>query len=95
MDKWIIGLVMRFRVFDPDRAVGDHGCVRCRHHPGWRFYTEFLELFPANHPYVKIHRQFKEYFGGANLATLVLEVREGDVFTPETLQKIGEHPGGG
>ena len=87
MDKWIIGLVMRFRVLTlivllGITAVFGVGITRMA------FYTEFLELFPANHPYVKIHRQFKEYFGGANLATLVLEVREGDVFTPETLQKL-------
>ena len=87
MDKWIIGLIMRFRVFTlivllGITAVFGVGITRME------FYTEFLQLFPANHPYVKIHSQFKEYFGGANLATVVLEVREGDVFTAETLQKL-------
>lgn len=52
------------------------------------FYTEFMELFPSNHPYVKIHKKFIDYFGGANVATLVLEVKDGDVFTQETLNKM-------
>jgi len=47
-----------------------------------------MELFPVKHPYVQIHKQFIEYFGGANNATLILEVQQGDVFNTATLGKI-------
>ncbi len=55
-------------------------------------FTQFLDLFPSNHPYVQVHKQYAKYFGGAYLATLVLEVKEGgkykDVFNSDTLNKI-------
>lgn len=51
-------------------------------------FTQFLDLFPKNHPYVQVHKQYAKYFGGAYQATVVLEVKEGDVFNTETLTKI-------
>ncbi len=51
-------------------------------------FTQFLDLFPKNHPYVEIHKLYAKYFGGAYQATVVLEVKEGNVFNLETLQKI-------
>ena len=57
-----------------------------------QMFTQFLDLFPANHPYVQIHKQYAKYFGGAYQATLMLEVKEGgkykDVFNLETLNKM-------
>jgi uncharacterized protein len=87
MDKKIIGLIMRFRVLTlvvllAITGVFAYGITKMD------FYTEFIELFPSNHPYVDIHKEFMEYFGGANVATLVLEVKEGEVFTQETLTKM-------
>jgi uncharacterized protein len=55
-------------------------------------FTQFLDLFPYNHPYVQIHKRYAKYFGGAYQATLMLEVKEGgkykDVFNLETLNKM-------
>jgi len=51
-------------------------------------FTQFLDLFPSTHPYVKIHKQYARYFGGAYQATLMLEVKKGDVFNFETLKKM-------
>ena len=87
MDKKIIDLVMRFRLLTLILLLGitvifGYGITRME------FYTQFLELFPENHSYVKIHEKYASYFGGANVATLVLEVKEGDVFTEETLRKM-------
>ena len=87
MDKAIIGLIMRFRkttlfIMLAITALFGYGILKMD------FYTQFIELFPKNHPYVKIHKEFMEYFGGANVATLVLEVKEGDVYNKETLEKI-------
>ena len=42
-----------------------------------QMFTEFLDLFPHNHPYVQVHKKYAKYFGGAYLATLVLEVKQG------------------
>lgn len=51
-------------------------------------FTEFLELFPYNHPFVEIHQKYSRWFGTAYQATLMLEVKKGDVFNLETLNKI-------
>jgi predicted RND superfamily exporter protein len=53
-----------------------------------QMFTQFLDLFPYNHPYVEIHKKYAKYFGGAHVATLMLEVRNGDVFNLETLNKM-------
>ncbi len=53
-----------------------------------QFYTQFMDLFPYSHEYVKIHKKFMETFGGANVGTLVLEVKDGDIFNEETLNKM-------
>ncbi|MCX7180479.1 MAG: MMPL family transporter [Proteobacteria bacterium] len=50
--------------------------------------TVFNDLLPTNHPYIKIHEQFKKTFGSSNLVSIMLEVREGDIFTTKTLGKI-------
>ena len=87
MDKKIIGFIMRFRVLTllvmlAITAVFFYGVLKMD------YYTEFMELFPKNHPYVKIHKKFMDYFGGANVATLVLEVKDGDIYNQDTLNKI-------
>lgn len=52
------------------------------------FITDFNDLLPRHHPYVKIHRKYRDRFGGANITTIVLEVKNGDVYNMKTLQKI-------
>jgi len=50
--------------------------------------TVFSDLLPKNHPYIKIHEQFKQTFGSSNLVSIMLEVKDGDIFQPEVLRKI-------
>jgi predicted RND superfamily exporter protein len=50
--------------------------------------TSFGDLLPQDHPYVKIHNRYSGTFGGANNINIMLEVTEGTIFTPETLNKI-------
>lgn len=50
--------------------------------------TVFDDLMPSNHHYIKIFREFREAFGGANFVYMVLEVKKGDIFQREILQKI-------
>ncbi len=50
--------------------------------------TSFGELLPQTHPYIKIHNRFAHTFGGANNIMIMVEVKEGSIFTPEVLNKI-------
>nr|WP_316641578.1 MMPL family transporter [uncultured Roseateles sp.] len=50
--------------------------------------TVFSDLLPENHPYIKVHEQFKQTFGSSNLVSIMLEVKDGDIFTPAVLAKI-------
>ncbi|MBW1888621.1 MAG: hypothetical protein JRI52_09785, partial [Deltaproteobacteria bacterium] len=53
-----------------------------------KIYTSFDDLLPQNHPYVKLHNKFRKIFGGANQVTMMIEVKEGDIFNVKTLEKI-------
>ena len=53
-----------------------------------KIHTSFDDLLPQNHPYVKLHNQFRPIFGGANQVTMMLEVKKGDIFNVKTLEKI-------
>jgi predicted RND superfamily exporter protein len=53
-----------------------------------RLVTSFSDLLPQDHEYIKIHNRFSGSFGGANNIMVMLEVKEGTIFTPETLNKI-------
>ena len=44
-----------------------------------RVFTDFGDLLPQSHPYVKIHNEFREIFGGANLLLIAVEVKEGTI----------------
>jgi predicted RND superfamily exporter protein len=50
--------------------------------------TQFGDLLPQQHEYIKLHNTIRHLFGGANHVTMLLQVREGDIFNRTTLQKI-------
>ena len=50
--------------------------------------TDFRDLLPYRHPFVRVHSQFADRFGGANNINIMANVREGDIFTLENLTKI-------
>jgi uncharacterized protein len=50
--------------------------------------TSFGDLLPQDHEYIKIHNRFSGSFGGANNIMIMLEVKDGTIFTPENLNKI-------
>ena len=56
-----------------------------------RVFTDFGDLLPQSHPYVKIHNKFREIFGGANLLLISVEVKTETIFNKETLGKIKEY----
>lgn len=53
-----------------------------------RVTTNFNELLPQSHGYVKIHNHFRQTFGGANFLVIMVSVKKGDIFTTDTLSKI-------
>jgi len=53
-----------------------------------RFRTEFGDLLPQTHPFVRVHNKFQDIFGGANVFFIELGVKEGDIFNRTTLEKI-------
>jgi hypothetical protein len=50
--------------------------------------TSFSELLPQSHPFVQTHNKYAATFGGANNITVMYQVREGTIFTPEHLSRI-------
>lgn len=52
--------------------------------------SRFDEQLPQNHPFIQMHGQYAPTFGSANTIMLMLEVKEGTIFTKETLTKIFE-----
>lgn len=42
------------------------------------------------HPYIEIYNEFRRMFGSANVLTAIVEVKNGDVYNPKTLQKLDE-----
>src|SRR5579863_6471513 len=53
-----------------------------------RMYSKFSDLLPQAHPYVAAYNHFREVFGTANVMTIELQVKHGDIFTHKTLDKI-------
>jgi len=59
---------------------------------GLEVYTDFFELYPPKHPYIKLYKDYRKMFGSANVLSIVLE-RQGegeDIYHPETMRKLNE-----
>jgi len=50
--------------------------------------TNFNELLPQTHEYIKVHNDFRKTFGGANFLVIMISVKDGDIFNKDTLGKI-------
>src|SRR3989454_10199468 len=52
-------------------------------------FTNFFDLYPPGHPYIKLYTQYRSMFGTANTLLLVVEVKNGTIFDDiETVQKV-------
>lgn len=58
--------------------------------PGVKMYSDFSDLLPQQHPYIQLHNELRNTFGGANNVMVAIDVSEGDIFTNETLSLIHE-----
>jgi hypothetical protein len=52
--------------------------------------SRFDEQLPQDHPFIQAYSQYAPTFGSANTIMIMLEVKEGTIFTKETLTKIFE-----
>jgi hypothetical protein len=66
-------------------AITAYFGYQCRH---LTIATNFNDLLPQTHPYVKVHNKFREVFGGANFLVIMVSVKDGTIFNRETLEKI-------
>jgi len=53
-----------------------------------QIYSQFTDLLPQAHPYIKAYNHFSHTFGSANTLTLSIEVKKGDIFNFRTLDKV-------
>ncbi len=56
--------------------------------PAVRLVSDFAELLPQGHPYIKLHNSIRDTFGGANNIILSVEVDDGNIFNNETLNRV-------
>ncbi|MGO9452383.1 MAG: efflux RND transporter permease subunit [Candidatus Binataceae bacterium] len=52
--------------------------------------TSFGDLMPQNHPFIQIAHKYESYFGNVNTVTIMVEAREGTIYTPEIIGKIAK-----
>ena len=50
--------------------------------------TSFGDLLPQNHPFIQIAHKYDQYFGSVNNVTIMIEAKEGTIYTPEIIKKI-------
>src|SRR5712691_796153 len=53
-----------------------------------KLQMNFLDFYPPGHPYTQLARKHARMFGSANVLVVAVEVKDGDIFTVETLNKI-------
>jgi predicted RND superfamily exporter protein len=56
--------------------------------PYLEMYSNFADLLPQEHPYIQLHNDVKDTFGGANNVVVAISVDEGDIFNNDTLARI-------
>ncbi|MGE5548554.1 MAG: efflux RND transporter permease subunit [Solirubrobacterales bacterium] len=56
--------------------------------PALRIYTDFEGLLPQKNPFIVVHNEIRGLFGGANVLTVAVEVKDGTIFSNENLGLI-------
>ena len=50
--------------------------------------TELTDLYPPNHPFIKIHEKYKDQLGSPFKVFMMLQVKEGDIYNEKILGKV-------
>jgi len=58
------------------------------HIPMVKMLSDFADLLPQDHPYIRLHNQIRDTFGGANIILIAVEVEQGTIFNNDTLRRI-------
>jgi len=53
-------------------------------------YTQFLDLLPRNHPFIRTYETYREVYGNANTVVAAVVAREGDIYRPEVLRAVAK-----
>jgi hypothetical protein len=53
-----------------------------------RIYTNFFDLYPPDHPYIQLYQKYRRMFGTANVLVMAIEVKDGDIFNVDTINKM-------
>src|SRR5262245_5621555 len=53
-----------------------------------KLHVDFFDFYPRHHPYIQFYNEFRRMFGSANILSVIVEVKHGDIYNPETLQKL-------
>ena len=80
----LVTLFFLYHLIDPRGFFTDVPILKLR------VETNFADLLPQRHPYIKIHNKIKETFGGANQVIIMVQVRKDDIFNQKTLGKVKE-----
>jgi predicted RND superfamily exporter protein len=56
--------------------------------PMVRIVSDFADLLPQDHPYIQLHNEIRDTFGGANNIIVAVTVEEGSIFSNDTLDRI-------
>lgn len=56
--------------------------------PLLKMQSDFDDLLPQKHPFIELHNQIREGFGGVSAVTVEIEVEQGTIFTNQTLALI-------
>ncbi len=51
--------------------------------------TDFISFYPPKHPYIELYNEYRHMFGSANVLVCAVEVKEGDIYNWDTIDKIG------
>lgn len=58
--------------------------------PYVQMYSDFADLLPQKHPYIQLHNEIRDTFGGANNVIVAVVTRNGDIVNSDTLARIHE-----
>jgi hypothetical protein len=61
--------------------------VQMRH---LEIYTQFLDLLPRNHPFIRTYEAYRDVYGNANTVVAAVVVRDGDIYRPEVLRAVAK-----
>jgi uncharacterized protein len=50
--------------------------------------TDFVSFYPPKHPFIQVYNKYRNMFGSANVLVTAVEVKHGDIYNWDTIDKI-------